>query len=148
MNYIATLPKELQSLLDHYVNYERWKFLAEFLKDLWNVKIIYCNLHDKFVEISLKAWTDEINLKCSSQIKREEGLEGGLSINITLDVDQLVTKEYLLDILERIYGFSDNLFNMQNTLINDYLEKYHYEERLIIIPYGNRKIIKITDKIS
>lgn len=138
MSYIAILPKELQCILDHYVNHNHWRCLSELTRELSKIPLSFV-LHIESKEKHLlnnfrKLLNDYVPTKYDKQ--KHMSLVYDVHFYLTTFTEQLITKDTLLNILHIL---CDNL--PQKTLhkfsaqANKYLKHYGYIERIISVNY-------------
>lgn len=137
MSYITALPKELQDLLNHYINYDYWCCLSDIYKSIFYVAAfsstksitrIMNDMDSKLKEV-LRLCEFEYNL-----IEAHDRMNYGIWL-IELKINQLVTKQKLLDCINIIINNPINY--MEDTVkdigkINKCLEIHNFSQRIII----------------
>ena len=111
MTYITILPRELQELLEHYVNYEYWKCLVEYCKSISLISQFSDTIQEKqILEERFHILRSKLT-NCQSEIRSNEtpytyGLVFATSLHITIHVDELITRDVLFKTLETFRIFS------------------------------------------
>ena len=143
MSYIATLPKELRLLLDHYVNHDHWKCLSDifakissldYASSLPDEKDFYC----KKIRHLFSLLPNDIksDLKIMDNFIYMQGFT--IKIMLELSLDTVVNKDLLLKVSQSI---CESIYHQYQTIpgiVNSIFAKYNFSERYVIIQYSDR----------
>lgn len=149
MSYDMILPRDIQTLLQHYTNYDHWKCLNSIFVQLssneFTIVDHYNQLFEKDIRRLITLLPDcQVSFKCYPA----NSFIYVYLLSIILPVDKLITKDSLLSKLIVICNCSNYSTQGVELIINDELRKGDYNQRAICIPscsggYRERKMISI-----
>jgi len=159
MTHISVLPKELQNLLDHYVNFDNWLCLSEIFAKISSLTYyVYSPKIKDHMKRNIEKLFQNLPKTNSTELRILESMPGSFQIYITikLSYETLITKDILLETSKHVCNLLNN--DMQSIqprindeiqsiqgLINDCLRKYKHKERCVTIAYaGDRNENKIV----
>lgn len=150
--YLQILPRELQALLEHYINYEYWKCLVDYCNSISLISQFTDTIQEKqILEARLHIFRSKLT-NCQSEIRSNEtnyphGLVFFTSLHITIQVDELITRDVLFEIFETFHKYFPYSHGTVG-IINNCLKDNKIDERFITVKYGNGHYENMIAKIS
>lgn len=143
MTYLSSLPKDLQNLLDHYVNHEYWQSLSGVFHEIDRCRYYAtcCASKDEYIQM-IERLMQSLPTDIKHSLNTEEVESVGVtsvSLKLHLPIDMLITRESLLCIFDSIcVNLYPHLLNIMSK-INDVLEKNNYKERWVLMNYSEHR---------
>jgi len=136
MNYIAILPKDLSNLLDHYLYYNYWMFLAYIFKNCLSLDYDYPEDYDRNKN-NYRDILNSFNVNYTLSELSYPYLKGryillGLIVIPSLNPEQIITYEHIINILKIIMNKDIlTIINVKYALINEKLRQYNFGLRIV-----------------